>query len=210
MFKGKLWQYWDGESVIGLVLNWILPIALCYLTLWALSKSRPDSSRKFFKKLVVIAAILACAFLLNSVFCTLRPIPARKALARMTLQQLRLALQYYYEDVGYYPTGDAERDEGNINMVLALSDAKVAEGGKGGPNSPYYLFKERDLKPSEYVPSRNLLVDPWGKPWRYRRAEDDQGNIKPSIHNKDSYDLWSCGPNMKDEKGLGDDIANWD
>jgi general secretion pathway protein G len=43
-----------------------------------------------------------------------------------------------------------------------------------------------------------LPDDPWGKPYRY---------AYPGAQNKDSYDLWSSGPDGK--SGTADDIGNW-
>jgi len=95
-------------------------------------------------------------------------------------------------------------------MVRALFDANVEEGGCGGPNSPYLEFREHELIPSAHDRSGRVFVDFWGMPFRYRCAWDANGNVRPGIHNKESYDLWSCGPNRKDENGEGDDINNWD
>jgi general secretion pathway protein G len=46
------------------------------------------------------------------------------------------------------------------------------------------------------------LKDPWGNPYEYRF---------PGDVNEDSYDLWSWGPNGKDDGGKegSDDIKNW-
>jgi hypothetical protein len=134
---------------------------------------------------------------------------ARIAVAKVTIDNLRTALSCYYQDVMYYPIGVAEKDDGNVNIVLALHDEPESMGGRGGPSSPYYEFKETDLKPSKHVPGASVLVDPWGTPWRYVSARDSTGILRPGMHNEGSYDLWSCGPNRKDEKGAGDDIANW-
>ena len=129
--------------------------------------------------------------------------------AEVTIDNLRTVLSSYHEDTLCYPDGVAEKDDGNVNMVLALHDEPESMGGRGGPNSPYYEFKETDLKPSKHMPGAGVFVDPWGTPWRYVSARDSAGNMRPGIHNKNSYDLWSCGPNRKDEKGAGDDITNW-
>jgi general secretion pathway protein G len=42
-------------------------------------------------------------------------------------------------------------------------------------------------------------VDPWGEPYQY---------VFPGQHNKDSYDLWSKGPDK--QSGTADDITNWE
>lgn len=43
-----------------------------------------------------------------------------------------------------------------------------------------------------------LPLDPWGEPYQYRC---------PGEHNKNSYDLWSKGPDK--QSGTADDIGNW-
>ena len=113
VFEGKLWRYLDKEGVIGFVLNWILPITLCYLTLWVLSKPKPDGVRKSLKCLGAAVGILSCAYLLSSVFCTTRSPSGRIVRARLCFENLRIALQAYHQDVGYYPPGDAGNDEGS-------------------------------------------------------------------------------------------------
>lgn len=44
--------------------------------------------------------------------------------------------------------------------------------------------------------------DPWGEPYRYRA---------PGVKNVGEFDLWSCGPNRRDEGGAAssDDVRNW-
>lgn len=49
-----------------------------------------------------------------------------------------------------------------------------------------------------YVSSADTLKDPWGHRLMY---------LSPGEHNRDTYDLWSLGPDGKD--GTDDDIANW-
>ena len=44
------------------------------------------------------------------------------------------------------------------------------------------------------------LLDPWDNPYIY---------LCPGKHNKDSYDLYSCGPDGEDDLGEDDDIADW-
>jgi general secretion pathway protein G len=45
---------------------------------------------------------------------------------------------------------------------------------------------------------KNIPLDPWGNDYRY---------VCPGVHNTDSYDLWSFGPDGQPD-GY-DDIANW-
>jgi len=164
-------------------------------------------------ELLIVIAIVGVLAGLVMVAVTGAQKKAVEAVAKTMISNLNNALQSYYDDVGFYPPGNAENDEGNINMVLALFDPSASDGGKGGPNSPYYEFKDKDLMSSQYSPTFKVLVDPWNKPWRYVRSRDDSGNLKEGAHSR-NYDLWSCGPNMEDDKGENDkhekdDIANW-
>ena len=43
----------------------------------------------------------------------------------------------------------------------------------------------------------SIPLDPWGHPYRYLEA---------GVHNPDSFDLWSAGPDGVD--GTEDDIGN--
>lgn len=49
-----------------------------------------------------------------------------------------------------------------------------------------------------YVEGNTIPKDPWGNLYQYRY---------PGVHNKDGYDLWSMGPDGKDQ--TDDDIGNW-
>ena len=64
------------------------------------------------------------------------------------------------------------------------------------------LERPPDLEPSRwdgpYVSTREVLNDPWGRPYRCRH---------PGVHNEGGYDLWSVGPDGVDD--TPDDIGNW-
>ncbi len=49
-----------------------------------------------------------------------------------------------------------------------------------------------------YVNNPKLLVDPWETPYRIR---------VPGVHNPETYDLWSAGPDGLDD--TADDVGNW-
>lgn len=48
-----------------------------------------------------------------------------------------------------------------------------------------------------YLQDGKMPMDPWGRPYQYRF---------PGTHNKDSYDLYSFGP---DGQESNDDVKNW-
>lgn len=50
-----------------------------------------------------------------------------------------------------------------------------------------------------YIEGGKIPKDPWDEPYQY---------AFPGTHNKDSYDLWSKGPDK--QSGTADDIGNWD
>jgi len=71
------------------------------------------------------------------------------------------------------------------------------------------LFKPKDFKKEDkrydgpYIEGRfEELKDPWNNPYEYRC---------PGQMNEDEYDLWSWGPDGKDDGGKegSDDIKNW-
>jgi general secretion pathway protein G len=50
-----------------------------------------------------------------------------------------------------------------------------------------------------YIEGGKIPKDPWDEPYQY---------AYPGTHNKDSYDLWSKGPDK--QSGTADDIGNWE
>jgi general secretion pathway protein G len=50
-----------------------------------------------------------------------------------------------------------------------------------------------------YIDGGKIPRDPWDEPYQY---------AFPGTHNKDSYDLWSKGPDK--QSVTADDIGNWD
>lgn len=63
----------------------------------------------------------------------------------------------------------------------------------------------RSVGSGDFLDEENLGVwhpffDGWRQPFKYRC---------PGKHNPLSFDLYSIGPNGKDEQGEGDDIGNW-
>ncbi len=92
------------------------------------------------------------------------------------------ALEAYKWDLGKYP----ETDEG----LAALFQPKDRKKEEPRYNGPYMdgVFEQ--------------LKDPWQNPYEYRC---------PGEINEDGYDLWSRGPDLKDDGGKegSDDIKNW-
>ena len=49
-----------------------------------------------------------------------------------------------------------------------------------------------------FLEKKEIPTDPWGTAYNY---------TAPGVHNADSYDLWSNGPDA--EEGTSDDITSW-
>ena len=81
------------------------------------------------------------------------------------------ALQVYQLDVGSHPT----TQQGLNALRLLPSDLHEPEKWAG----PYL--------------SKNVPLDPWGKPYHYRL---------PGVHNPKSFDLWSVSPRWQGNRQL--------
>jgi general secretion pathway protein G len=90
---------------------------------------------------------------------------------------LKTPLMAYRIQMGDYPS----TDEGL--QALFVAPANKADRWRG----PYVA------EGTKYP-----LLDPWDEPYQYRC---------PGVHNKNSYDVWSKGPDKTD--GTDDDIGNW-
>jgi len=65
------------------------------------------------------------------------------------------------------------------------------------PESLNDLLVPTAAYPDGFYPAKSLPVDPWNKPYNYKKATDG----------KRKYMIWSCGPNGICEEGGGDDIV---
>jgi general secretion pathway protein G len=103
---------------------------------------------------------------------------SQEAIARVFVRDsLKTSLVRYRMEVGDYPS----TAEGMAALLVA--PANRADRWRG----PYIDS-----------PGNKAPLDPWGEPYQYRY---------PGTHNKDSYDLYSKGPDKAD--GTADDIGNW-
>lgn len=103
---------------------------------------------------------------------------AKISVAKLFVQQtMRTSLTRYDIDMGSYPT----TEDGLQSLIKAPADK--ADRWQG----PYLD-----------APNGKLPLDPWGHDYKY---------VSPGVHNKDSYDLWSVGPDGVD--GTADDVGNW-
>jgi general secretion pathway protein G len=136
-------------------------------------------------EVLLVAGILAvlAAFIVPNLFgqATKAKVDIAKA-AVLRNGSIGKALEAYKWDMSAYPT----TDEG----LTALFQPKDKKKEDARYNGPYMdgVFEQ--------------LKDPWGNPYEYR---------SPGEINEDGYDLWSRGPDTKDDGGKegSDDIKNW-
>jgi len=95
------------------------------------------------------------------------------------------ALGRYQQSVGTFPT-----TQQGLQAIRTRPPDLTKPKRWDGP----YLNPEVSLHPLSLA----LLLDPWGHPYHYRL---------PGMHNPDSFDVWSVGPDGVD--GTKDDIGNW-
>ena len=107
--------------------------------------------------------------------------------AKAMIGALETAISMYEADMGEYPA------TGNDTLVKALQD----DPGNPDWGGPYIEFKIDELKDDE-------ALDPWGQPYEYVSV-----NGGSPTHREKSFDLYSFGPNQKDDSGTGDDLYNW-
>jgi len=103
---------------------------------------------------------------------------SQKTIAKIFVQDsLKTSLERYRMDLGSFPS------TGEGLAVLMSAPANAAGNWRG---------------PYADTPGGKPPLDPWGEPYQYR---------SPGTHNKNSYDLFSKGPDKTE--GTDDDIGNW-
>lgn len=135
-------------------------------------------------ELLLVAGILAllAAFAIPKLFTTASQ--AKIGIAQAAVGRngpIAKALTSYNWDLGRLPDTD-----------VGLADLFVQKG----------RHEDERYKGPYMEGSYEELRDPWGNPFEYRC---------PGDVNEDGYDLWSRGPDSKDDGGKegSDDIKNW-
>ena len=150
----------------------------------------PASSFLAFTLVELLVVIAILGILISLVTAGAQAARRRAAVtrAKVMVASLETAISSFQGDMGNYPA------TGNGHLVEALSvDPKNVNW-----NGPYMEFKHDELNP------QSELLDPWGNPYVYISSNGGSPQHRPR-----SYDLFSLGPNGKDDGGAGDDIVNW-
>jgi len=102
------------------------------------------------------------------------------------IHELAEGIRAYKLEQGSFPAS------GNANLVKAMN-AKMSTG------APYCLIPGSELN------EKGEVIDPWGRAIVYRVVSN-----APSMNPNDRlFELYSLGPNGRDEGGGGDDVRSW-
>ncbi len=193
--------------------------------------------KKAFTLIELLAVIAIIGILAGFIFAAVTKSIERAKITRAkgTIADLGIALQSYERDMGSFeakiandqmPTGvivgSESGDASRIKIIRLLTGMGVQGTGDSAKfvidrqvrddqrwNGPYGDWKITELVPKtdRYRFKPGQVVDAWRNPLmiRIKRGNyDDRMNYKP-----DSFEIYSWGPNEKDESGKGDDITNW-
>ena len=150
-------------------------------------------------ELLVVISIISVLATLGLLVGPMAMKQARITKARTEIGNLALSVGAYKSDYGVYP------DDTSAETVM-----NALTGYKSSPDTMEDLSKDPDWH-GPYIQTKQnqhengmknkALLDPWHKPYQF--------NLRKPVHNMGGVDIWSSGPDGKDEKGGGDDISNW-
>jgi general secretion pathway protein G len=113
------------------------------------------------------------------------------------------ALESYHNDNGAYPLTGTNRPADTTQLTYTNAQVlySALAGGPGYPKT-YLTFKANQIR---FVSATQTnIVDSFGNVlsyYCYPGAADQT--------NSTTFDLWSYGPNNKNDEGTNDDITNW-
>jgi len=183
----------------------------------------PKSAFTLVEVLVVISVVILLLALLFPAFNAIRR-SQKVRRTEATVEAIASGVQAYQNDYGVYPPSElpaaAGPNRGNRALVLLLN----VKGGRSAPYLPSAFYDEGELRMA-------FFLDEWDRPFIYfdtaamkattAHDYDLLGNrtVQPAKGATDycnfgRFQLWSCGPNERNDNGVGrdqggDDIANF-
>jgi len=174
-----------------------------------------------FTLIELLIVIMIIAILAGLIVSAVGFAKRRAAIAKATsmVKTLSQALDLYKSDHGYLPGRDAPSDplEPDSNVISEVvravrpQYAKISEKDLGviemEDEPPRPATKEEIDDPDVDL----VIIDPWGA----SRENDSKEKKEDWMHNKDFMDIYSIGPNGKDDTANmvqgkdNDDIGNW-
>ena len=125
---------------------------------------------------------------------------------------MEMALEHYKDDNGVYPAAGPNWPRASVSGYAGTteySNSAVLYTALAGGSKIYYHFKADQLRTNTTL-AAIYIIDPFGSPYNYY-----QTNIPFSVgsqyfaNNVATFDLWSYGPDGRDDEGTNDDITNW-
>jgi len=138
----------------------------------------------------------------------------RDDLSKNQLNMLTMAVERYYNDHQAYPKLDGKLSLESSSQALyaALYGDEDGDGNTDEGKSVY--LSELDPKGSgaktKFVVKEGngfIVMDPWGKPFRYRLGYDQLEQGDENAGENPDFDVWSAGKDGQD--GTSDDVANF-
>jgi len=180
-----------------------------------------DCRRSFtlIELLVVISVVAILAGMLVPILASSRR-AAKRAGTKNTLMQVATAIGQYSEDWGRFPP-DSPKDDRTSGYVAPellfyylctpnLSAKHPYLEPQTGVQTCDFTFvgTGRLVQPTEGAAGNGFLeiADGWQHPIYY-----DISDVTTAHHNVGSFDIWSGGPNLKNDNGVpgSDDIRHW-
>lgn len=144
--------------------------------------NRQTTAQAGFTLIEIMVVVVILAILAGLVIPRIleRPEEARRAKARVQMEQLEAALKLFKLDNGFYPT----TEQGLYSLVEKPATGRIPTNWKEGG----------------YLEKGQVPLDPWGNPFLY---------LSPGIHSRD-YDLISFGPDGEEGgEGINVDVQSW-
>lgn len=155
--------------------------------------------------MVVLVIILTLAGLILGV-AKYASTKAATSRAQAEIAAMEMALEHYKSDNGAYPPITGPRvtsgAQGYPGTAEYSNSAVLYTALAGGPKI-YFTFRADQVR-SNTTLAANYVVDPFGNPYNYY-----QTNNPTLVTNVATFDLWSYGPDGKNDEGTNDDITNW-